>query len=83
MVQRTKLLIEHTLYRNIAIDRRVIRTRKGIQDALIFSFRNASIIRSLLRICAAQSMPSAKIFYTHYVAKDALRPSGLEVLHKE
>ena len=69
--------------RNVTIDRRVVRTRKTLQDALVLLIQkhnyNAITVED---ICGAANV-GRSTFYTHYPSKNALKLSGLEALHKE
>ncbi len=69
--------------RRTSIDRRVVRTRKSLQDALISLIHKREYDTiSVDDICKAADV-GRSTFYTHYAGKDELKRSGLEILHKE
>ena len=66
-----------------SIDRRVARTRKALQDALISLIHKHDYDSITVEdICSAANV-GRSTFYTHYAGKDELKRSGLEILHTE
>lgn len=66
-----------------AVDRRIARTRAGLQHALVaLTMKKGYDAITVEDICAGANV-GRSTFYLHYASKDALKRSGLERLRNE
>ena len=66
-----------------AVDRRIARTRAGLQHALIALILEKSYEAITVDEICARANVGRSTFYLHYASKDALKRSGLEHLRRE
>lgn len=66
-----------------AADRRVIRTRSGLQQALLTLIRKKGYDAVTVEDICGEANVGRSTFYLHFASKDALKRSGLDHLRRE